>query len=1306
MIMRRTRSCLTRRTIVCAALFIGLLGVLIPLTLHGAGGSASAQTDVPTWAKTYRSDEQARSTGIFRMPGGDLLVTAWTTERNWIVGRPLLLRLSPEGEVRWSKSYSWDTISVDVNEVVGPTGIPCSPSGMMLFGGTLLCRLDESGNVLWARQYRLFEPPPPSYDNFIADFKDVVQLADGGFVACGRMTNVSREVFLCRLDGNGTPLWARSYAMQDPVFGVRMFALEGNRLLLVGDTFAEGEKSSSSSKTSGIKLMWLGPNGEVERSRSYVDTNPDQGANHMYAATMTSNGPVFVSYTLIDKNQAMTVTKLDPVGNVQWSTGIAGTNKGWIRLRDIDAASNGSLVLVGDTDEFDRGDRSGPHGQDGLVLKLSPHGTVEWMALLDKTVVRDSQGVTAMDDGGLTLAASMAPEDTTWSPFVTRMSPDGMAGNLRSCLIRIDPGNERLVRIERVDYVARGASSDSQPLVCEWEDAGVAAEEMDLAGQDIEGEGALTLQPLYPADAATPSTIMPGGTMHRYYRVLDAHGYPVEGLEIRYYGPFSIKAMTATSDETGEIVFSFAVPESTEPQHLDGTLTIDSIRVTDRRSVLATAPDFATDVLPLSWSTNWMMGYGIAGKAGLGLGAGVFGAGQQTAGMVLTRTEADPANQGNGSMTVTDSLSTEAAIGVQGEAGKLRLGTVEAKGPEASSKLSLGAFIDFATLFDEPGECSISEKLMAALTLLVGVEHCASAGVTTLLSVAQSAIVSALSDDVEMEHLTGGVSIGMSAGASMASLSLAKKGETPKGYTGTTSLSGVSFLNGGLMERALLSITAYPGAGEASGKAAVEASSSFSAATAFGYDIGDWSASGAVSTEVIVDPLAASFKRTVVAFSEPPDDRGECQETRLTADRSLLSAAADALFEELKPLVPGATLGPDQRIVFTEQFGGEVLRSIVAALSSVMVPYEHLVTMDRSPASLEVGLGVSIAGTGFDLAVTPAWGRYKSYPLERGLFVVLDHQMRIGRMVVLEEYPTSLFSSHVDTLPNVIGEILAVVGELLSAGWDLVTGTLSSASDTFLSVGAGAGGAVGSGASALFEAGTTVKWGSIGAAPRVQLALAERGMASDAGPALFAATSTRKVTLIGTPSDGDGFSVDGIYILEPESGTLSKPATLTLSYSPEAARGRDQAAFSIYHYDPDARVWTPVDSIHDRGARTLTVSVTELGGYCIGSDGTAPEFTLLQPMGTPALATTPEPQLTLGCSEGGSGLDPATFSATLDGRPLEGGWSSAAGCAVLTVDRPLEAGTHILAVEGSDGAGNRGSATFEIEVRFPPGQAV
>jgi hypothetical protein len=1295
------RGNLARRTVICLVLTIGLLGAVMLATLVVAGDSASAQAGSSTWARTYHGDDSVFGKGILRMPDGDLVVMGT------LAGRLLVTRLSPDGDVRWSKTYDRDVVG-GVSDHIAPYGVPCSPSGMLVCWERTLFRLNDSGTVRWTRNYGIHAP---SDSLRTTEFSDIVQLADGGFVTCGRKGGY--QVFVCRLGANGTPVWSKSYALGSAE-RPRVFSLAGGGFLL-GGTTPDDELNEG---TQGVKLMWLTADGKVQRSQAYYyETEFPSSYGQLTTMAMTSGGPVLCQQRYSVGCFGANVIMIDLTGAVQWTTWVGGLRRGSAdaRLSGIDVAPDGSLLLVGATTEFSE---HTDWGYDGMAEKLSPGGAVEWVTTVDRevfTATDSPQPVVAMDDGGLAWASTSHRNGTDdWDAFVIRMGPGGTAGKLGSYQTQVDIGNARLVRIEHPVMTTLAASRDSQSVECEFEEADADPQDTTLTGSDVEGEAlsTLTLQPLYPANAATPSSIMQGGTMYRYYRVVDANGDPVEGAEFRYYGPFRNTALTATSDGTGEIAFSFVVPRSTEPEHLDSTLSIDRVRVNGRRSTLASAPDFATDVLPLSWSTNWMLGNGIAGKVGLGVGGGVFAAGQQMSGMVLTRTEADPANDGDGSMTVADSLSGEAAIGVQGEAGKMRLGTVQAKAVDASAKASLGTFIDFATLFDQPSECSTTEKLMAALTLLVGVEQTASGGATTLLSVAESAIVSALDEDVDMEHLTGGVSAGISGDVSALALELSKKGEAAAGSTESRSLTGVSFAKLGEGERALLSITGYPGAGELSGKAALELSLSASFVEAFGYQVAGWSGTDAVSAELVVDPLATSLERLVLTAVAPADDRGESQETRLTIDRSVVGAAADAALAQVLPLAPVMMSQPGQRIFFTKEFCGQVLQNVALAVASVTVPYEHVVTKDKNPTSLEVGIGVSIGGTGVDLAIKPTWGRYQSFPVERGLFVALDDQLHIGRMVKLEEYPASLFSSQVDTLPDVTVELLKVVGELLSQVWDLVTGTLSSAKDTLLEVGAGAGSAFAGGATVLFEKGTGISLSSLGSISDTQLALLAPRAASDTGPlsdtrpALIAASSTKRVTLVGAPSDGGGLFVGGVYALEPENGALSKPATLTLSYSAEAAGARDPATFSIYHYDATGRVWTPVDSAHDRAARTLTAAITEMGGYCIGSDSGAPEFALLLPSGTPAVVTAPKPQLTVGCVEDGSGLESSTFKATLDEQPLQAEWSPAAGCAVLTVENPLASGTHTLAVEGADGTGNRGSATFEIEVRLPPGQAV
>lgn len=1269
---------LTWRRIVC---------LLLILVLFIAGMPPVVQLDAAsTWARTYHGNNKgdAHGEGITRMPDHDFIITGTLADEL------LVTRLSPEGDVRWSNTYG--TRATSTNETVG--AITCSPSGLLVFRGANLVRLNDSGTVRWAQSYSVHEP---SDSGTSTRFADVVQLSDGGFAVSGFASY--RRVFLCRLTGNGDVVWVKAYPLQD-YNRPRVFALSDGGLLLGGTT----PNAEVASTTYTAKLMWLNDSGKVTRQLLYGDeTDKASSYAQMLNMTMTPTGPVLCQWRYSYKGCLGTnVIKLDTAGAVQWTTWVGSTrsNNGGgspgVSFWGVDAAADGSLLLVGNTSEFSEHDAQ---GYDGLAEKLTPSGDVAWVSTVDRGAFEASSypgAVVAMDDGGLAWAATDRRERASDSDvFVIRMGADGSAGKLGSYLTRVDIDNTGLVRIEHPTITSKAAAGTSQPLACNASHSEVTPSDAGLAGTDLEGTAlaTLTLQPLYPSDPATASTIMQGGTMYRYYTVLDANGAKVTGAELRYQDPFSTATVTATSDEHGEIVFSFVVPRTAKTQHWGSTLTIDRVRVNGRRSVLSGVPDFATDVLPLSWSTNWMMGNGIAGKLGLGIGGGVFGAAQQAGGMVVTRTAADPARDGNGSMSVTDSMSSEAAIGVQGDLGKVRLGTVQAKAADASAKASVGTFIDFATLFNKPSECSITDKLMAALALLCGVSQVTSAGVTTVMGVAQSAIAAALSSDVEMEHITGGLSLGISGDVAGVALELAKSDKKESsGASTVNSLNGVSIGKAGVGEKFLLSVTGYPGAGELSGKAGVQVSVSFSVLEALGYSVLGWSSADAVSAEVVVDPLNTSFERFVVTMSVPPDDRGESQETRLTVDRSVLGAAVGAI-EELVALAPTSTTSSDKRIVISKEFCGEILHSIVNALSSVTISYEHVVTQDKNPTSLEVGLGVNILGTEVDLAIKPTWGRYQSYPVERGVFVPVDKELRIGRMVKLESYPTNLFSAQVDSLSSVIVELLKVVGDILSKVWDVATGLLSSAADTVLSTGAGVGSTLAGGATTVFQKGTSILLSPLSAVPGVW-----------AVP--VAATSTKRVTLIGAPSVAAAFAVGGIYTLQPENGTLSKPASLTLSYTTGAVGARDPETFGIYHYDVRTRSWTPVPATHDRAARKLTAQITQLGGYCIGSDTESPSFELLLPSGTPPVVTTSLPRLTIACRDQGSGIVPSTFTATIDGKSVQADWSAAALQGTLTVADPLADGSHVLTVKAADGSGNQGSATFNVEVRQAPAPPV
>ncbi|ACS33476.1 protein kinase domain-containing protein [Thermococcus gammatolerans] len=94
------------------------------------------------------------------------------------------------------------------------------------------------------------------------------------------------------------------------------------------------------------------------------------------AVAVDKNGDIIVAgYVEKDDKDDGFVARLDRDGNVKWfkvyDTGSKKEYK-WDRFKDVKIASNGDIIVVGDTDSFGAG------GEDVWVLRLDSNGKVKW----------------------------------------------------------------------------------------------------------------------------------------------------------------------------------------------------------------------------------------------------------------------------------------------------------------------------------------------------------------------------------------------------------------------------------------------------------------------------------------------------------------------------------------------------------------------------------------------------------------------------------------------------------------------------------------------------------------------------------------------------------------------------------------------------------------------------------------------------------------------------------------------------------------------------------------------------------------
>ena len=407
------------RTALCAILLLGLFGATL-LTCLWAGGPVSAQAGLSTWARVYQGEKDVTyGQGIFRMPDGDLVATVTPVRGSYPADLMVqVTRLSPGGDVRWNKTYPTRPVS----QSTFVTGIPCSPSGMLIYIERTLMRLDDSGDVVWARNYTIY-PPSSAYRS--TRFTEAVQLPDGGFAICGVMG--PHGTFVCRVDAQGDPLWTRSYAMYGGYGGPHIHLLDGGGFLLGGRVSAE-------EGWQGVKLMWLTADGQVQRSLGYADTLEERRPWSIQGfavgdMTVTSEGPVILQPLWETKCRGTTVVQLDHAGGVTWTTWIGSQRRGNIdvHLGGIDVTPDGSLVLVGRTTEFTDREK---WGYEAMAARLSAGGDVQWAKVgsagvfntADYPMYSYCDAVAATEDGGLAWAVLGAREDSprfsTWPSSV------------------------------------------------------------------------------------------------------------------------------------------------------------------------------------------------------------------------------------------------------------------------------------------------------------------------------------------------------------------------------------------------------------------------------------------------------------------------------------------------------------------------------------------------------------------------------------------------------------------------------------------------------------------------------------------------------------------------------------------------------------------------------------------------------------------------------------------------------------------------------------------------------------------------
>lgn len=224
----------------------------------------------------------------------------------------------------------------------------------------ILVRLDESGAVLWDREYPFFGQPPFSIiTTTSAQFWSAHLTPDGGFVL-GLSQNITvNNNWLVKVDAMGDTLWTHS-----PGLGTTT-AISSIDVLPNGNVvYCAGEPMSGSIDP---KLVWMSPNGTVIRDSSYT------GLNYLQVNELETDADQNIYIVGQDSVDQLLVTKFDSLGNLLWHQGIWNNPDStylWLQHVEVMADSN---IFVGCTYPDASSNRN-----YAILLSMRPNGTIEW----------------------------------------------------------------------------------------------------------------------------------------------------------------------------------------------------------------------------------------------------------------------------------------------------------------------------------------------------------------------------------------------------------------------------------------------------------------------------------------------------------------------------------------------------------------------------------------------------------------------------------------------------------------------------------------------------------------------------------------------------------------------------------------------------------------------------------------------------------------------------------------------------------------------------------------------------------------
>jgi|GEM_PF-4121406 len=379
-----------------------------------------SQQPVITWAKQAGGNESDNCTDVFVSPDGSIYSSgnytgnaqfgSFTLTATVNTSRGYVSKTDENGTVLWAKDFGSSVLKI----AAGPQGtvyISGAFAGTENFGGISLTsagsnydlfvlKMNASGNVLWAKNFQ-----GVASNSIVSDASGNIYMggtfaisATFGSITISQPTQVSTyDVYLAKLDPNGTPVWAQKYGGTNNDYFTG-FDIDANGNAYVVGTFYNGTTIGTSTFLGyanigiDIFLFKTDPNGGVIWAKQFGGGDIDGASaisvdnqGNAYITGACRGAYQFGSFSAASINFGAYLCKINPAGTPLWLKSYLNYNQidQSITL-DVKVDHEGNVYSSGRCNEgyaF-----SGQHSigdGEGYVLKSDSNGNVVWVKGID-----------------------------------------------------------------------------------------------------------------------------------------------------------------------------------------------------------------------------------------------------------------------------------------------------------------------------------------------------------------------------------------------------------------------------------------------------------------------------------------------------------------------------------------------------------------------------------------------------------------------------------------------------------------------------------------------------------------------------------------------------------------------------------------------------------------------------------------------------------------------------------------------------------------------------------------------------------